>query len=245
MRFHLLIPLLSFFSSTSLLAQIVPLRSSLSEEQINQKRTQYQEQLHQLEEFRVKQLNKYKAGPTSEKQKILAEVKIRLEKELTEHVFPAWYGTPWDFSGTSNEPGKGKIACGYFVSTTLKHIGFKLNRYKLAQQASQRIITTFLKSSALDISSQRSLADVKKKLMASGNGIYIVGLDSHVGYIVVQDEKITFVHSSYYSPDRQVVAEPYDSKNPLSDSKYRVSGKLFDDEMLINWLYAKPYTVAQ
>ena len=59
---------------------------------------------------------------------------------MTDSVFPDWMGTKWDFNGVSNVPGKGMIACGYFVSTTLKHIGFNLNRYKLAQQAAYTVI---------------------------------------------------------------------------------------------------------
>ena len=42
---------------------------------------------------------------------------------MTDSVFPHWMGTKWDFNGVSNVPGKGMIACGYFVSTTLKHVG--------------------------------------------------------------------------------------------------------------------------
>ena len=32
-------------------------------------------------------------------------------------IHDEWMGTPWDFSGTSQVPRKGSIACGYFVST--------------------------------------------------------------------------------------------------------------------------------
>ncbi len=232
-------------SCTASFGQKTPLSSELTQEEIVLKRTLCQKQLKQLQIYRVKSLDLYQKASAENKKALLFQLKTRLEKELTQTVFPAWYGTPWDFNGTSNKPGEGKIACGYFVSTTLKHIGYQVNRYQLAQQPSQRIITTFVKRSDIDISSRRSLEHVKKKLMKTGDGIYIVGLDTHVGFIVVNDGTITFIHSSYYKPNRQVVAEPYDSKNPLSDSKYRVIGKLFHDEMLIKWLNAEPYTIAQ
>lgn len=231
--------------TTSLIFLLSYSTSFAQEDPISTKITHYKDQINQLENFRLNQLSQYKIASTKEKKKLITQVRTKLEKTLTENIFPAWYGTPWDFNGTSNRPGEGKIACGYFVSTTLKHIGFNINRFKLAQQPSQRIISTFVNKDSMDISSRRSLAHVKRKLITSGDGIYIVGLDTHVGYLVVKDTRITFIHSSYYRPHRKVVAEPYDTKNPLSDSKYRVVGKLFHDQMVSNWLNAKPYKIAQ
>ncbi|WP_346883237.1 hypothetical protein [uncultured Algibacter sp.] len=43
--------------------------------------------------------------------------------KLINDIVPHWYGTTWDFNGHTNIPNQGDIACGYFVSTTLKHIG--------------------------------------------------------------------------------------------------------------------------
>ncbi len=241
MRHLFYLSLICFFTN----AVSIALQSNISQEDITLKGNQYTERLGKLEDYHSKQLKIYKTSSPKEQKKLLAKIRVKLEKELTQYIFPAWYGTPWDFNGTSNRPGKGKIACGYFVSTTLKHIGFKIDRYKLAQQPSQRIITTFVKRSDIDISSCRPLSGVKKKLEETGDGIYIIGLDTHVGFVAVKGKSITFIHSSYYRPDRCVVAESYNSKNPLSDSKYRVVGKLFHDEMLINWLSEKPYKVTQ
>ncbi len=46
---------------------------------------------------------------------------------LTGHDTPA-------LAGHTAVPKEGEIACGYFVSTTLLHMGVPLNRYKIAQQ---------------------------------------------------------------------------------------------------------------
>ena len=56
--------------------------------------------------------------------------KIAFFHTLVDSIFPYWYGTEWDFNGITESPRKGEIACGYFVSTTLKHMGIRLNRYK-------------------------------------------------------------------------------------------------------------------
>ena len=51
-----------------------------------------------------------------------------------------WVETKWDFNGVSRVSRQGSIACGYFVTTVLEDIGFKLNRIKLSQQASSVMI---------------------------------------------------------------------------------------------------------
>ena len=57
------------------------------------------------------------------------------ENYLVNEIIPHWYGTEWDFNGYTAVPNQGVIACGYFVSTTLLHMGINVNRYKMAQQA--------------------------------------------------------------------------------------------------------------
>lgn len=65
---------------------------------------------------------------------------IQISRFITDSIIPCWYGTPWNFNGCTTEPGKGSIACGYFVTTVLKDAGLQLNRIKLAQQPSGIII---------------------------------------------------------------------------------------------------------
>ena len=116
---------------------------------------------------------------------------------LKDSIFPAWYGTPWDFNGTSDLPQKGEIACGYFVSTTLKHAGFNLNRYKLAQQGATEIARAVCGKNNMKryVSSEAILTALK----AEGEGLYIVGLDYHVGFLIVEKGEVFFVHSDYFN----------------------------------------------
>lgn len=46
-----------------------------------------------------------------------------ISRIIIDSLMPCWYGTPWDFNGCTTEPGKGSIACGYFVSTVLRDAG--------------------------------------------------------------------------------------------------------------------------
>lgn len=219
-------------------------QAEVTKETIEKKRKDYQANLTELGEYRKKQVERYRAADQAAKVVILVETRKHLEAELLQDIFPAWYGTDWAFHGTSTKPGEGTIACGYFVSTCLLHAGFKVERVKLAQQASQKIIDTLMAKADRDIlAGGKSMEQVREYLQKKGDGIYIVGLDSHVGFIAVSGEQMTFIHSSYYEPDSFVKSENIDSKNPLSDSQYRVFGKLFSDEMMIAWLTERSFAV--
>lgn len=217
----------------------------LTAEQVQVKRADYQVRLGELEEFRKKQAAAYAAAGGAQKAGVIRDSRVELEKSLRQDVFPAWFGTDWDFNGTTTTPGVGKIACGYFVSTCLTQVGFKVNRIKLAQQASQKIIETFMpKTERKILGDAKPMEVIRAFLQGKGDGIYLVGLDQHVGFISVVGEDMAFVHSSYYQPDSCVQAEKIETKNPLSDSKYRVIGKLFSDDMVVGWLEGRIYPVA-
>lgn len=149
---------------------------------------------------------------------------------LATDVFPAWYGTPWDFNGISNVPGKGEIACGYFVSTTLKHAGFNLNRFKLAQQDS-RTITTEICGSAYT-QTIHGFGNLVKHLYAFSNGFFVVGLDNHVGFIVIENGREQFVHSDYISGE--VISERVEYSEALRSSSQFVLGQMSENPELID-----------
>lgn len=166
-----------------------------------------------------------------------------LIKSLLEDIFPAWDGTPWDFNGVSEVPGEGAIACGYFVTTTLRDAGLKLPRIKLAQQPSQTIIKSLCEPDTIRVFYEKPLETVAQYLKEHGPGIYIVGFDCHTGFVAYDGDQMSFVHSSYFRPPRAVICEPIDSDNPLRRSRYRMIGKLFGAELVRKWLLQQDVTV--
>lgn len=153
---------------------------------------------------------------------------------LTDSIFTYWYGTTWDFNGITEKPRKGKIACGYFVTTTLKHCGFSLPKVKLAQQAASIIIRTLCPKKS--IKTYNDLKELKAYLDTQPEGIYIVGLDTHVGYLWNTREELYFVHASY-SGNRQVSKERWQESVVLGKSKLFVVGNLLDNlELMNHWI---------
>ncbi|MDU1889823.1 MAG: hypothetical protein E6767_03970 [Dysgonomonas sp.] len=173
------------------------------------------------------------------KDSILIEVQKYL-LSISDDFFKAWYNTPWTFHGHSKVPKEGSIACGYFITTTLQDMGFNIPRIKWAQQASEYLIKKV--SSDIKRFQKRPMSEIVEYIESKGEGLYIVGLDCHVGYIYYIEGQMSFVHANYYRPKIGVMSEPLVGRNPLNDSKYKVIGKIFDKEMVQNWILNTPYS---
>lgn len=194
-----------------------------------------QETIDKRLEFRMA----YKQAKETERDSILNDAQNYLQIQINEY-FKAWYNTPWTFHGHTQTPGKGSIACGYFVTTTLQDMGFNIPRIKWAQLASSEMIKKM--TSDIKVFSKKPMTDVVNYIQSKGEGLYIVGLDMHVGYIYYNKGKMWFVHSNYYRRDIGVMSEPLIGRNPLNDSKYRMIGKIFDKEMTYNWITNTSYS---
>lgn len=182
--------------------------------------------------------------PHANKAAIIEQARQYVLQRLDLDVFPAWYGTAWEFHGTSETPGQGAVACGYFVFTALRDVGFRLPRVKLSQLPSESAIKNLVPATQIKRFSGASLEQIQDHLTKHGHGLYLAGLDYHIGFVVYDDKGSRFVHSSYYNPPLAVLSEPLNAKNPFYDSKYRVIGKLLDDAMMQHWLSGKAFTVA-
>jgi hypothetical protein len=195
----------------------------------------YASKLKSLAVERQKLAEEYR-NAAGNKQEVLEKARRVFVSSIDQNIFPYWYGTDWDFNGVTETPREGKIACGYFVTTVLRDVGLRLGRVSLAQQASENIIKSLTTASFIkrfhNVSIEKFVNEVKK----SGEGLYIVGLDIHVGFILNDGEEIYFIHSSYIEPS-EVIREKAVKSPILSSSKYRVIGKISaDDQLIAKWL---------
>jgi hypothetical protein len=200
----------------------------------------------EAESWRAAHDAKYRACRTeAQREAVLGETRAYLETLLPE-MMRCWTGTPWDFNGTAPGPGEGKIACGYFVATVLKDAGFRVDRYKLAQQDSQSILLTFLPKKELKIEAGTPYAKFAAALRTAEPGVRIIGLDHHVGFAVTTaDGHFHFIHSSGLAPWCVVDEEEKDAES-LRRSNYREQGLLTANrEVLQQWLSGKPLAVKE
>jgi hypothetical protein len=182
-----------------------------------------------------KQRNYFKVNDTNPD-----SVKQYIIQQFVENVYPHWVGTPWDYNGYTNTPKQSSIACGYFVSTTLKHMGFNWNRYELAKMYSQQIVEDVCDT----VKVFNSINELYRFVNFGQNNIYILGLSSHVGIIVKHKNEVWFIHSNYYDlkgPDKEKIFE----SDALKDSDVFWCGTFLTDSNINKWLNNTPYNLVR
>lgn len=162
------------------------------------------------------------------------EARATVLEAITRQLMPAWYGTPWAFYGDSQTPRTGSIACGYFVSTVLRDAGFRVERVRMAQQPAEYIVKTLVPPTKTWRFRDRPVSEVVNRLKRAGAGLYLVGLDYHVGFLWNDSERVWMCHASYLGEAKVVCEDALTS--PAMVSRYHVVGKLFEDSMMDAWL---------
>lgn len=178
----------------------------------------------------IKKEKKYYA-----RQNDLTRVKKVTYTLLNDSIFPYWYGTPWDYNGTSEIPLEGSVACGYFVTTTLRDVGFPVQRISWAQKPSSVLIKKLCDPSSIKMFS--NLDDLKVYLTEQPDqSLLILGLDSHVGFVTKENQTLFFIHSSY-SGEKMVKKDLLESAIPVTTSQSFLIGNVLDNEYLLRqWL---------
>lgn len=203
----------------------------------------YPHTIQNVQRARTRARTAYRSAKGDEaRKKALAAARSEVHTLIVDDIIPAWFGTKWDFNGTSQVPGEGEIACGYFVSTVLRDAGFDVQRIKLAQQAAEKIVLTLSETDEITRLSRPSREEVVRTVREAGDGLYVVGLDFHVGFLVADGDRVDFCHSSYVDPPLAVVCQDA-LTDPALASDYYVIGRILSDEMMEAWLTKAPIRV--
>lgn len=173
---------------------------------------------------------------TNDKKKLIKKARDHFYSTITDSIFMYWYGTEWDFNGITQKPREGNIACGYFVTTTLSHCGLKVERAHLAQQPASNIIKTVCKESTIKTFSNGNLKGLMKHMKNSKDGLFIIGLDNHVGFVDKRDTALYMIHSSGMSPF-EVTIERMEESNPIIRSQLHMVGSITEnDDLFVKWI---------
>jgi hypothetical protein len=181
------------------------------------------------------------AGSDAEQKKILIQAQHSFTQSLVLNVFPFWYGTEWDFNGYTAIPKQGKVACGYFVSTTLLHSGLNINRFKLAQLGPRHeALSLSLADSVLEL--QDMNPEMVRKYFVRNNfddGLYFVGLDFHVGYLLKEQDDLFFIHSNWIGAKGVVIEDAVESE-AFRSNYYYIAPISTNQRLVEKWLLNKP-----
>lgn len=199
----------------------------------------------ELKRWRLDLVDRYRNARGAE-QKLAVEHDARIILEMImPEMMRCWLGTGYDFNGVAEKPGEGKIACGYFVSTVIRDAGFKVNRYKLAQQPSQNIIRTFVGEEYCHLHVGEKYDTYADRVEVMEPGIYLMGLDTHVGFVVHDGKGMNFLHSSGLHKTG-VVEESREQARSIKASRWRMLGCFTADPDVIRmWLAGEKVVVAE
>ncbi|SIQ63693.1 hypothetical protein [Maribacter ulvicola] len=168
----------------------------------------------------------------------LDHVKTEFANQLVDKIIPHWYGTPWSFGGHTATPNEGKIACGYFISTTLRDMGVNINRYKLAQKSpidEAKMISCGSVISQVEHDSHEKAFDEIDTL--TQEGLYFIGFDEgHVGYLLKREGELFLIHSNYLNPVSVCMETLKESRVFKRFTKFHLVAISHNDGLLQRWL---------
>lgn len=173
----------------------------------------------------------------------LNEARIKLTESLFQDIFNHWYTTKWSFEGHTETPKQGTIACGYFVFTTLRDVGFNLNRYKLAQKSPEEEAKSIACGTTIEKLQNVTKQELKKYFLKQKDGIYFIGLDFHVGYIYKNNQEVHFIHSNYID-NKGVMKETIENSKAIVSSKYFIASITHNDNLIKKWLLKEIVTTS-
>lgn len=197
----------------------------------------YDTLLTRIQTQRAHLSKQYQSANSEERSKIIVRSRNYIKQMIVDTMFEAWKGTPYDYSGMTEKPGQGGIACGYFITTVLKHAGFDVERMALAQKKSLYIAQTL--SEEIHRYPNSSTGEFLKSMKEQPNGLYVLGLSQHAGFMIVRDSALVTCHAAYYPP-LEVVQEKAGQSQAIQSSSYKVVGRLFTDALMKKWLNKTP-----
>ena len=147
-----------------------------------------------------------------------------------------WMGTTWALGNPQSKvPGENeRINCGTFVGRVLNDAGFKVKVSHLQRQPAQLIIQSFVGGERVRKFSNKKMKSFINSVKEMGPGLYIIGLDFHVGTLLQTENDLRFIHASY--ENEKVRNEKAADATPIISSKYRVVGKILSDENILDWV---------
>jgi hypothetical protein len=208
----------------------------------------YEAYLRTLEAQRVDFGIRLHRARGDERQLIRDQARQVVTSAIRERIFPAWLGTPWGLGPTStairpHEPGK-VVGCSYFLTAVLLNAGLRLESRARFAMAPSELIQKALTPAKTDLHRIFKVEGepLRRRIAKLGDGVYVVGLNIHTGFLVVKGNDVRVVHASY-TPPTQVVDEPLLQSQVIDLSQRRgyVVTPLFQDDFLIDaWLTGKP-----
>lgn len=202
-----------------------------SAQAVPKERPSYAEAVENIKEQRTRLAKQWRAKRSLGLEQAAAEELLKGIEDLTDY----WLGTRWALGAPqTTKPQVGKVNCGTFVGRILNDAGFEVRVKKLQRQPSQLIIKSFVGGKRVRKYSKAPMKKFLSSVREMGPGLFIIGLDFHVGLLLQTEDDLRFIHASFET--ETVVNESAASAMPITSSQYRVVGKILSPANLRSWL---------
>ena len=198
---------------------------------VPKERPSYAEAIENIKVQRTRLAKEWRAKSSPGLEQAATQELLKGVLDLSEY----WLGTRWALGAPqTTKPQVGKVNCGTFVGRILNDAGFQVRVKKLQRQPSQLIIKSFVGGKRVRKFSNASMKKFLASVREMGPGLYIIGLDFHVGFLLQTEDDLRFIHASFET--ETVVNESAASAMPITSSKYRVVGKILSPTNIRSWL---------
>jgi hypothetical protein len=214
------------------------------------------ETVARIEADRRALFERWNAADRDGREAVREEARACVIEAITREIFPGWMGMPWTMAGMQEglkpnasvpgERGRG-VSCSWFVVSVLRNAGL---RFAGPPRFAGTIAVHFEHSIApgqIKRFWDTTPEALERKLVALGPGLWVIGLNCHIGFVHVTADRAWFVHSSYVEP-YAVVREAISTSEAiaLSEDRGYVLAPLFRDTRLIeHWLSGRPVPFEQ
>ena len=195
------------------------------------------------------------ARTSAARRAVLARARDVAFRAIVDDLAPLWIGMPWGLgrNSTATRPYQRDmvVGCSYFVTAIAQGAGLRLDdRFRFAQAPALHIQRAFARGRGavhryLSIPAER----LEREIAALGDGLYLIGLDVHVGFVVVDRGAVRLLHASYTGA-RQVSDELLREALAIDRSReegYFVSPVFVrspdNDALVERWLAGAPFSL--
>ena len=75
-------------------------------------------------------------------------------------------------------------------------------------------------------------------------GIYVVGLSNHVGFLLLKEAELYFIHSNYSSPAEVIIQIAQDSDVLRYSDVFHITAISNNEALLKKWLWKDYFTIS-
>lgn len=164
---------------------------------------------------------------------------------LYDSLAPYWLGTGFSKTGTSTIPGTGVVSPQHFVEQLLTDAGLSFRVEPELELSPSDWVGHILIERNVKRYSNSTMTSFIQDLKQMSDGLYLLALDNHIGFIRISGGNLSFLHVADKGPFCVVIEEAEQSK-AIAQSKNKVLGLLSGAHELIEyWLLMKPIIVEQ